>query len=393
MPPPTSAAVCHVGPDFVPCDPAELAPLLAHLERGEAVSRPLGFPRGTLLPDGRLDLCKQGVGPEGTRAVAAALRCSPHVVHVLLGADGIGDVGARAVAELAGAHPGLQTVFLGCNYISSSGVEAMAKALHEHPGIRGLWLKRNPIGPAGARALAGLLAHSPGLRTLDLVNTDLGAQGLGLIAEALIDGRASVERLYLSGNRLTATEAPPLADLLRRNGRLRHLYLGVNRLGDVGVQALAEGLRANRTLRTLGLGSNGIGPEGAWALADALCAHPALERLDLGFEPSTAVLHERGNHVGDDGAAACARVLHGNRQLRTLDLQRNGITDEGLSFLIEALSVNRSVQAVEPGMGGSLPGRKALAALLRRNRAGSCWRKEEDPDVCAIRSVYRTARR
>src|SRR5205823_3849454 len=96
---PTFATTCHVGPEFVPCEPAELTPLLEHLARGEAVSGPRAFPRGTLLPDGRLDLCKQGVGPLGTRAVASALPGHPQVVHLLLGADGLGNAGAEAVAD------------------------------------------------------------------------------------------------------------------------------------------------------------------------------------------------------------------------------------------------------------------------------------------------------
>ncbi|HEU0034220.1 MAG TPA: hypothetical protein VFQ53_26515 [Kofleriaceae bacterium] len=43
-------------PAVTPCDPAELAPLVDFLARGEAESRT--FPRGTIV-DGRVDLCKQ----------------------------------------------------------------------------------------------------------------------------------------------------------------------------------------------------------------------------------------------------------------------------------------------------------------------------------------------
>src|SRR5262245_30305170 len=143
---PTFATTCHVGQVFVPCDLVELAPLLEFLARGESVSEPRPFPRGTLLPDGRLDLCKQVVGPIGTRAVAGALRGHPQVAHLLLGADGLGNEGAEAVAGLAAARPDLRTVYLGCNYIDARGVEKLAVSLCDHPGLRGLWLKRNPLG-------------------------------------------------------------------------------------------------------------------------------------------------------------------------------------------------------------------------------------------------------
>src|SRR5262245_56815207 len=126
---PEGPTLCHVGPDFVACDPAELTPLLEYLRRGEPAEERRTFPRGTLLPGGRLDLCKQGIGPEGARAVTAALRHNAHVVHVLFGADGIGDEGARAVAGLARANTGLKTVYLGCNSITADGASELADAL------------------------------------------------------------------------------------------------------------------------------------------------------------------------------------------------------------------------------------------------------------------------
>src|SRR5262245_18333753 len=100
MPADMTGRMCQVGRPFVPCNPAELAPLLAFLARGEPAGRRFDFPRGTLLPDGRLDLCKQGVGPAGAAAVAGAVRGHPQVRHLLLGADGLGDGGAEAVAGL-----------------------------------------------------------------------------------------------------------------------------------------------------------------------------------------------------------------------------------------------------------------------------------------------------
>src|SRR5262245_38954211 len=82
------------------CLPDELAPLLDTLRNNRAVAEPMTFPRGTLLPDGRLDLCKQGLGVEGCRAVTEALVGNTVVRSLLLGTNGIGDDGAEAVAEL-----------------------------------------------------------------------------------------------------------------------------------------------------------------------------------------------------------------------------------------------------------------------------------------------------
>jgi Ran GTPase-activating protein (RanGAP) involved in mRNA processing and transport len=383
------ATNCHVGPDFTPCDPAELLPLLEHLRRGEGARQPVAFPRGTLLPDGRLDLCKQGIGPDGTRAVTQAVRGNPHVRHLLLGADGIGDVGAEAVAQLA-RDSDLQTLFLGCNRISATGAAALASAMAEQPTIRGLWIKRNPLGLAGARAIATLVTANRSLRTLDLVNTDLGPDGVHVVVEALLRGGAPIERLYLCGNRLTPADTPALADLLRRHAPLRHLYLSVNRLGDDGVAGLAPALADNRTLRTLSLASNGLGPTGAGTLADALRGHPALQDLDLGFAPSTAVLGENPNGLGDAGATALAGLLLDNPALRRLDLKNAAVTERGALTLLDALAANRTLTVLVLGKNLRSEIRSWLQELLARNGAGAA-KPRPDPDLEAIRSVYRTA--
>src|SRR5262245_8564581 len=92
----------------------ELTPLLDYLRSEAAPPEALTFPRGTLLPDGRLDLCKQGLGPEGAHAVAAALGGNRFVRSLLLGADGLGNDGLRAVSDRLGESDTLETLFVGC---------------------------------------------------------------------------------------------------------------------------------------------------------------------------------------------------------------------------------------------------------------------------------------
>jgi Ran GTPase-activating protein (RanGAP) involved in mRNA processing and transport len=376
---------------FVPCDPAELVPLLDFLARKEPVAETRAFPRGTLLPDGRLDLCKQALGPDGTRAVAGAARLHPHVLHLLLGADGLGDSGAGAIATLLSHNTTLRTVYLGCNAITAAGVAELAGVLHQHPSLQGLWLKRNPLGPAGAESLAAMLRHNRTLRILDLVNTDLGPEGMGSIVAALLAGASRVEHLFLCGNRLGPAEAPALAELLRRNTTLRSLYVSVNRLGDDGVAVLAESLRQNQTLRILSLSSNDLGPRGACVLASAVAENTGLRTLALGYEPSTAILGERGNHIGDDGAALLAEMLGSNRTMLRLHLERNGITRAGVRRLVDALDGNDRLLSLPLGPDVDPEWRQELDQRLRRNRAHAQL-EPPDADLSAIRSVYRTAR-
>ena len=173
-----------------PCDPAEVEPLLAFLRRDEPVAAPLAFPRGTLLPDGRLDLCKQSIGPGGADAVCEALADNRQVRHLLLGTNHIGNQGARAVARLVQRSATLETVYLGCNHIDAEGLAPLLDAVSASPSVHALWIKRNPIGERGAALVAAALRRAPRLRTLDLVQTGLGERGAARVLAALGTGVA-----------------------------------------------------------------------------------------------------------------------------------------------------------------------------------------------------------
>jgi hypothetical protein len=127
----------------VPRPVAELGPLLDWLRAGRPAGERLDFAVGTALPDGRLDLCKQGLGAEGAALVAEALAQGPSPVrHLLLGTDGLGDEGAEAVA---GGSGDVETLYLGCNGITAGGACRIADQLRASPQVvTGVWLKRNP---------------------------------------------------------------------------------------------------------------------------------------------------------------------------------------------------------------------------------------------------------
>ncbi|MFD5760366.1 ribonuclease inhibitor, partial [Streptomyces sp. NPDC127044] len=177
-------------PAVVPRPLTELAPLLDWLRDGRPAGERLDFTAGTALPDGRLDLCKQGLGARGAALVAEALsemsgvsdRPSP-VRHLLLGTDGLGDEGAVAVA----ARAEVETLYLGCNGITAGGACRIADNLRASPRVvTGVWLKRNPLGSGGGRAAAELVEAAKSLRTLDLVQTGLNATGAVVLVDALL---------------------------------------------------------------------------------------------------------------------------------------------------------------------------------------------------------------
>ncbi|MGC5234620.1 gala protein [Streptomyces albogriseolus] len=370
-------------PDVPAADPAGLDPLLARLGSERAVEDDETFPLGTLRADGRVDLCKQGLGAAGAALLMPAAAASPHARHVLLGTNAIGDEGAstvaRTLADGNGPHEGhgLHTLYLGCNRIGPDGVTALADALSADDTVRALWLKRNPVTEDGVTALAAMLRRNTALRTLDLVNTGVTAASLRVLLDALTSRPHPVERLFLGGNGLTADSAGLLAALVRDAG-VRELYLPANHLGDQGAAVLAAAAADSRHPVRLGLGGNGIGPAGARALADAL---GGIEALDLGRPMSERSLGAPANATGDDGAHALASALPGS-PLRRLELRHTGLTGRGAKSLLAAVPDDSPLEYV--GLGPGLP-RKVKRSFSRRLRPTTA----AHPDLRAIGSVYR----
>src|SRR5215469_10970551 len=116
-------------PDVPLASPADLDPLLARLAAAAPVETDESFPVGTLRPDGRADLCKQGLGPGGTARLLPAAVASSHAIHLPPGTNAMGDEGAAAVATALAPGHRIQTVYLGCNRISEAGVTALAARL------------------------------------------------------------------------------------------------------------------------------------------------------------------------------------------------------------------------------------------------------------------------
>lgn len=356
---------------------ADLEPLLARLADPAPVRETEAYRAGTLRPDGRVDLCKQGLGVAGLRRVLPAALASPHARHLLLGTNALGRDGAAALATALDTDHHVRTLYLGCNGIDATGVAPLLATLTGDRTVRALWLKRNPLGDDGVAAVADALRRNPTLRTVDLVHTGVTAAGLRVLVDALVGRAAPVERLFLGGNGLGPDAAPLLVALVRDAG-VRELYLSANRLGDAGATTLAGGLPHHPT--AFGLGGNGIGPAGARALANAL---DRLDALDLGRPPSERVLGATTNTCGDEGATALAAALPQAAALRRLDLAYTGLTGRGAKLLLAAIDPGTTaLEQLRLGPGVPRRAKRAIAARLRPAAA-------PHPDIAAIGSVYR----
>lgn len=382
----------------VPCNLDELSPLFGFLNEQERPVIDQSFSRGTVTPDGRLDLCKQVVGPRGIAPLLDALAMHPHIDRLLLGNNVIGNSGARAITEfLESDRSRLKVWYIAGNEIDVEGLTPLADALLRRPEVEGLWLKRNPLGPASGPVLARLVEGHTGLTTLDLVNTGLLDNGVAPLLPAI--AQSQLQHVYLGTIGLTAASAPGLSRLLEASTSLQSLYVSCNRLGDEGVRGLADGLSRNRGLVRLGLASNRIGPEGAAVLADVLADHPTLRFLDLGWTRATSAVGEGGNRVADRGACLLADLIRANPRLLALDISHNRISQKGLDALSDAIAEQGSLVYLRTPQFGKATNPDAMGRLRGRieanRQAGGFSEAAVDNLVTPeptqdILSVYRT---
>ena len=378
-----------------PYNMAELNPLLQYLQQNNQSNQDVYFKRGSLRADGRLDLCKQGLGIAGCEEVTKALQNNTFVNSLLLGTNGIGDEGLKHVSEFVRNKSQIETVYLGCNRIGEQGVAALGEAL-ENTNVQALWLKRNPIGVEGAKHLAQLLHKNHHLRTLDLVNTQIGTEGLNAIVEALVanqqKGAGSVKWLYLSGNSFSGDALPALKVLIQQGG-LQGLYLAVNQLGNKGALELAklfkevQAKNQQMPLKVLSLASNGIDSDAAADLINSILQHSTLGVLDMGYSLSSKALGAQHNKLGDVGALAITEQLASNTYLRDLNLQGNGIRKKGAEAILAAVKQNTTLMRIRLGHNVDA----ILKKLMQEHLDGILESAQpwQHPDSLSIQSVYR----
>jgi Ran GTPase-activating protein (RanGAP) involved in mRNA processing and transport len=360
--------VDHVKITF-PFPEQDLQPVIENIANNNSLpAADASFPVGTITADGRLDMCKQQLGVFGIKQVAAALQNNVVVKHILLGTNAFGNQGAKAVAELVTNNNTIETVYLGCNYIEQEGCKAICEALEENQSVKSIWFKRNPIGPESIPAIIKLLSKNKQIRTLDLVNTGVG-QGVHALLEYLQEND-TIERLYLSGNELTAATMKYVSAMLEKNNRIRSLYLSVNDIGDEGVAELIPGLTNNTSLEELSLSSCGIGDKGMELLFTVLKAKDNIKSLDLGYAPSTRVLGAKANQLSPATADLLIAYIMEQKNVSNLNLGKIQLSEAQKNILKEEFERRN-------------PGSLEMSGYQSKNKFPA------HPDSKAIKSVYR----
>jgi len=178
---------------------------------------------------------------------------------------GIGDEGAKALAEALKVNKTVTNIVLEANLIGNEGTQALAEALKVNTTLTNINLRVNNIGEEGAQALAEALNINTTLTNIDLGINNIGMEGAQALAEAL-NINTTLTNINLEGNLIFNEGAQALAEALKVNTTLTNINLEACGIGVEEAEALAEALKINTTLTNINLEGNLIGKEGAQAL-------------------------------------------------------------------------------------------------------------------------------
>lgn len=294
---------------------------------------------GVLHSDGRMDLCKQVVGPTHIDQLIQSIQNNEHVKHFLIGNNIIGQHGCKSIQQFLANNPvpKIKTWYLAGNDVDEMGAYYLNEALKDNEHIEALWLKRNPI-KEGAKYIAALIAENKHLEILDLSNTGLKDEGIKHIFEAL-KHNTSLRFLYLGANAITEEGAKCIADYFvykaeKKELGLTHIWIDMNRIGDKGALYIAKALEQYRELKNISVSSNRIGSEGAIALCKSL-EGTGIQLFDIGLYKATGDMKEMPNRIGVEGAKAVASLIR-NSQIKLVDILLSGIDNEGFQYIYDA---------------------------------------------------------
>ncbi|XP_017078374.1 F-actin-uncapping protein LRRC16A isoform X4 [Drosophila eugracilis] len=192
-------------------------------------------------------------------------------------------------------------------------------------------LKNLLLGLACNESTAGLY--------LDLSSNTLGAQGAHVL-ESCIHGVRVLQSLDISDNNLDAELAPVLT-AISKNPSIRTLHMTRSLTGmkpkhiPTVMDALVNLIQKDDfPLAELVLSENKLKHD-LHDFINALGSNQSLQKLDIS-----------GNFMGDVGARLLAKALQINNRLRTIYMDKNGVTLQGYADIVYALEHNHSMRTI-----------------------------------------------
>lgn len=347
----------------------ELQPFFNYLENdGDITQEPhTEFKRGAVYPDGRMDLCKQVVGPTWISNLMNSLKNNTKIKHFLLGNNITNLEGGKAIYEfLTNEHKSnIKTWYLAGSDFNDEAIKYITEGLMHDNVCEALWLKRNPIYAEGMKYIGELLKTNKKIHILDLHNTAIGLNkqayndatgyyekymtddGITYLCEGLKLNN-TLRHLYLDANALTTNSAKILANyfdykIINNDKGIHSLWIDMNKLDNEGVDILVNSLKNYTNLKRLNIGSNMITEVGMKSVCEAFKNHKNIMVLDLSLYKSTADMGTVPNNISNEGVDYICKLIEENKSLRYLNISMNNISAESMEKITTSLESNTKI--------------------------------------------------
>lgn len=354
-------------PTAMPVDIApkeELLDFFTHLSENKSIDFQK-FTRGAVYPDGRMDLCKQVVGPLWIGDLMDSLKTNTNIEHFLLGNNITNTEGGKAIGKfLQEPHAcKIKTWYLAGSDFNAEAIKYICEGLAVDFDCEALWLKRNPIYAEGITHLAQLLKHNKTIKILDLHNCGVGLKSTAYNAEnpyenhlttkgieVLFDAlkfNTTLKHLYLDANAIQEDSIKFIADYFKFKTAIKEtgitsLWIDMNKIGDAGIELLCTSLK-DYPIKRLCIGSTMISEIGMKAVTEAFKNHEFLKVLDLSLYKSTADMGMIPNNISNDGYKSICELIETNRSILYFNISMNNIDSEHMAKIAKSLESNDKI--------------------------------------------------
>lgn len=271
--------------------------------------------------DGSAEVAARALAPLKDRLVDVNL------ADIVAGRPEVEALNAMTTISYALEGSKLKSLNLSDNALGEKGVRAFASLLSSQDSLEALYFINNGISEDAARAICEILPSSKELRILRFHNNMSGDQGAVELAAGVVRGAPLLEHFQFSSSRVGSDGGIALMEALRDGKSLRSIDIRDNMYGPEGGAALGLTLRSHTLLTEVYLSDLGLEDEGALAVVEALAeASPQVMVLELG-----------GNEITEKVAPALATCIRSMSGLTRLNLMENELRDKGAVIVSNAI--------------------------------------------------------
>ena len=267
------------------------------------------------------------------------------------------DESADDIADVIYQNTQLREFSIRLTKLSRNGIECITRALCSTKHLRELKIEGIGVSVTdeAAESIAAVVSSNNKLQIFDISKTNFSPVGFTKITNAL-QNIATLIKLYVSNNNITAKSADGIAAVICHNSELEEFDVSRNDLQSAGATKIAKALQKSSTLRKLCINSNNIMDTAVDDIANVIYKNNTeLHELDISknwFKATSIVTIAKAiqsisnlkklyinysitesDVVTDDIAAA----LTCSGQLEVLDISGNRLEASGIIKIAKAL--------------------------------------------------------